>query len=415
MRTDIDFLMKAREVDVILVAGAGQHNPTMHYLTGGANLTRADLIKKRGGPTVLFHNSMERDEASKSELVTCSYSKYPLEELLKETNGNHVQAMALRYKHMFSDLGITSGRVALYGLIELGYGYAIVTALQETLPEIIFIGYQQEDVLFKTMATKDTEEVERIRCMGEVSTGVVAQVADFLTGHDIRNGILIKQDGDPLTVGSVKRKINIWLVERGAENPKGTIFAIGRDAGVPHSIGNPDDVIRLGETIVFDIFPCETGGGYFHDFTRTWCLGYAPEEVKSIFDQVLSVYRQITSELKVDTSLYSYQQRACDLFEAMGHSTVLTHPGTEVGYVHGIGHGVGLNVHEQPSCSSSVTSADILVPGTVFTIEPGLYYPQCNLGVRLENTIWVTPDGGFEILAEYPLNLVLPMKSRNSS
>ena len=93
--------------------------------------------------------------------------------------------------------------------------------------------------------------------------------------------MLIGRDGEPVTIGQVKGLINLWLAERGAENPEGTIFAIGRDAAVPHSSGNPSDILRLGQTIVFDIYPCEAGGGYFYDFTRTWCLGYAPDDVQA--------------------------------------------------------------------------------------------------------------------------------------
>jgi Xaa-Pro aminopeptidase len=78
-----------------------------------------------------------------------------------------------------------------------------------------------------------------------------------------------------LTIGDVKRKINLWLAERDAVPSEGFIFAQGRDAGIPHSQGNPDDMLRLGQTIIFDIYPQERGGGYFYDFTRTWSLGYA--------------------------------------------------------------------------------------------------------------------------------------------
>ena len=88
-----------------------------------------------------------------------------------------------------------------------------------------------------------------------------------------------------------KRRINLWLAERGADNPEGTIFAIGRDAGVPHSTGTASDPLRLGQTIVYDIFPCEAGGGYYYDFTRTWCLGYAPDAVQALYQDVLDVYQ----------------------------------------------------------------------------------------------------------------------------
>jgi Xaa-Pro aminopeptidase len=266
----------------------------------------------------------------------------------------------------------------------------------------------------RAMATKDNLEVERIRKMGHITTRVVGNVADFLTSHTVKEEVLIQANGSPLTVGDVKRRINLWLSEYGVENPEGTIFAIDRDAGVPHSSGNSHDLIRLGQTIVFDIFPCEAGGGYFYDFTRTWCLGHAPEPVQAVYSDVLDVYRQVKSSLVVDTICRDYQVLTCELFEARGHPTVKSNPQTQEGYVHGLGHGVGLNIHEYPRFSLTAGSdSDRLSPGSIVTVEPGLYYPERGLGVRLEDTIWVRPDGDMEVLAEYPLDLVLPMKSNN--
>jgi Xaa-Pro aminopeptidase len=202
----------------------------------------------------------------------------------------------------------------------------------------------------------------------------------------------------------------MWLGELGAENPHGVIFACGRDAGVPHSSGDDSGFLRLGEPIVFDIFPCEAGGGYHYDFTRTWCLGYAPDDVQKIYNDVLSVYRQIMSELRMGGVCREYQERTCELFEEQGHATIRSSPGTEEGFVHSLGHGLGLHIHEHPSFRLVSGNEQRLEPGSVVTIEPGLYYPEQNLGVRLEDTVWVRPDGEIEILAQYPLDLILQMK-----
>ena len=95
----------------------------------------------------------------------------------------------------------------------------------------------------------------------------------------------------------------------------------------------------------------------------------------------------------------------------MGHPTVRTNRTTEVGYVHSLGHGIGLRVHEKPwSTDINPSPTDILAPGSAFTLEPGLYYPDRGLGVRIEDSLWVTPEGKFEIFVDYPKDLVLPMK-----
>jgi Xaa-Pro aminopeptidase len=180
---------------------------------------------------------------------------------------------------------------------------------------------------------------------------------------------------------------------------------------VPHSSGNPADVLRLGRTIVFDIFPCEAGGGYYYDFTRTWSLGYATDEVQSVYEHVLSVFQQVNSELVMGAPYGIYQRRVCELFEGFGHPTIMSNPETEAGYVHGLGHGLGLRIHERPFSRIENPPEERLDPGTVMTLEPGLYYPERGLGVRLENTLWVRPDGVIETLVEYPLDLVLPVRS----
>ena len=410
MKKDLDGFMAADNLDALLITGAGMHNPAMVYMTGGAHLTQADLIVKRGQTPILFHGPMERDEAAKSGLIARSYSNYPNRELLKLANGDMHLVKAIRYQRMFTDAGVTCGRVAIYGRVDIGQGFALITALQKLMPEVEFIGGVQEDVLENTRFSKDPVEIERIRQMGKVTTEVVGLTADFLTSQTVREGILCRSDGQPWTIGDVKRKINLWLAERGAENPEDTIFAIGHDAGVPHSSGKPTDFLRLGQTIVFDIYPCEVGGGYFYDFTRTWCLGYASDEAQQLYNQVLSVYQKVIKELKVNAPFKDYQRLTCDLFESMGHPTILSKPDAEVGYVHSIGHGVGLNIHERPFSGGDSSDKDILSPGTVITIEPGLYYPERGLGVRLEDTFWVTPEGKIDILADYPRDLVLPVK-----
>lgn len=412
MKSDLDQLMQTKGFDAILITGPAQHNPTMVYFTGGAHLTSGDLIKKRGEEPILFYNSMERDEAAKSGLKTKALADYNYQELLQQSEGNQLQATVLRYQKMLEDLGLVKSQIAVYGMTDAGSAYAIFSGLERALPDLTISGELTDSILLQAMATKDEGEIERIRKMGQITTEVVGKVADYLTAQRAQDSVLVKSDGEPVRIRDVKSQINLWLAQRGAENPEGTIFAIGHDAGVPHSSGNPEDPLRLGETIVFDIFPCEGGGGYYYDFTRTWCLGYAPVDVQEIYQDVRDVYHQIMGQLKANMPCQEYQDRTCELFEARGHPTVKSNPQTEEGYVHGLGHGLGLHVHERPWFGRNSTKEDLLEPGVVVTIEPGLYYPDRGIGVRLEDPVWVRPDGEMEILAKYPLDLILPVKGR---
>ncbi len=411
MKSDLDALMQERELDALLVFGHAEHNPPMYYFCGGGHVSNALLIKQRGRAPVLFHNDMEREEAAKSGLQTRSFSDYDLEEFKKQAAGDLLLAGALRLQKMLSDLGIERGRLGVYGRTEFSAIFGLITRLQALRPEIEFVGEPETASLFmKAMETKGPSEVERIRRMGRITVEVVQRVAEYLTQREVRSDeVVLREDGQPLTIGDVKAKINLWIAERGAENPEGTIFAIGREAGLPHSTGRAGEPLRLGQTIVFDIFPCEAGGGYFYDFTRTWSLGYATPQARDLYQQVYEIYQQVRAALQPDTPFQEYQRRVCEYFEARGHPSPLHTKAPLEGYVHSLGHGVGLNIHERPF-SGLHMEEHRLVPGAVFTLEPGLYYPERGLGVRIEDTCWLRPDGQVEFLAEYPYDLVLPMK-----
>ena len=408
MKADLDRLMEEQGLDALLITGPAQHNPPMVYFTGPIHMTGGDLIKKRGADPILFYYPMERDEAAKTGFITKNLAEYRFNELIKTTGGDMLNATVLLYEKMLLDYEVSSGRIAVYGKMDAGSSYAVFSGLNEKLPDLEILGQVGDSLILSAMATKDPDEVDRIRAMGIITISVVSKVADFLSSHKQKNSVLIKSNGDPLKVGEVKNNINLWLAEAGVENPEGTIFAIGRDAGVPHSSGNPNDILELGKTIIFDIFPAEAGGGYFFDFTRTWCLGYAPDQVMKLYEDVSKVYHQIMSEIQVNALCSQYQERTCELFEEMGHPTSKSNPQTQEGYVHSLGHGVGLNIHEYPRISSNFKQ-DRLSPGSVVTIEPGLYYPEKGMGVRLEDTVWVRPDGEMEILAPYPYDLVIPV------
>lgn len=412
MKSDIDALMQARNLDALLIFGGAENNPPIYYFVGGGHVSNALLIKKAGKEPVLFHGDMEREEAAKSGLKTVPFSTHSAAEFMDEANGDKQLANLLRFKKLLSEYGLSAGRIAVYGRVELSQMFGLLMGLSKLMPELEFVTENESDtVLLRAMETKEDVEVARIRQMGAVTTTVVKMVHDYLTSCDVRDDeVLLNEDGNPLTIGDVKSKIGLWLAERGAVDVDGLIFAIGRDAGIPHSVGAPEDLMTLGKTIVFDIFPAEKGGGYFYDFTRTWSLGYATPEAQALYDQVQEVYNKVVENLDLNASFVDYQRMTCEYFESKGHKTPLTNKAPLDGYVHSLGHGVGLNIHERPGSSLIATGENILKPGVVITIEPGLYYPDKGMGFRIEDTYWVSPDGNVELLAEYPYDFVLPMK-----
>jgi Xaa-Pro aminopeptidase len=410
MKSDLDRLMQEAGLDALLVTGPRAHNPSLAYFTGSVHLTSCELFKPRDQPPVLFCRLMERDEATLTGLQTKSIDDYKPTELLDQAGGNEALKRAMLYQRMCADLGIR-GRLAVAGREDIGLGFAMLEHFRSLVPSVEIVGAVGKlDVVTRARATKDASEVERIRHMGKVTAAVAADVIDFLTAHRARHGVLIDQHGEVLTIAEVKRRINLWLAMRGAENPEGTIFAIGHDAGVPHSSGTDRAPVEAGKTIVFDLFPCEAGGGYFYDFTRTWCLGQAPDEVLRLHAEVQAVQQEMLAGLRAGAAFHEYQRRACAAFEARGHPTVQGTPGTTDGYVHSLGHGVGLAVQEMPSSGYTDQNTDLLQPGSVITVEPGLYYPERGYGVRLEDTVWIRPDGAPEVLADFPPDLLLKVQ-----
>jgi len=309
---------------------------------------------------------------------------------------------------IFADLEV-SGRVGFYGLMDRGSAWMLLNALDAQLEDVKVYGDFDVTLIDAARATKDANEAERIREIGRRTCAIVARTVEFLQSHQVKDEVLVQPDGSPLTIGRVHKQINRFIAEQQLEDPEGFIFSIGRDAGIPHSKGTPDDVLALGKTIVFDIFPREAGGGYFFDMTRTLCLGYAPPEVEKAYQDVYECMEKIIRAYEVGTEARRYQQMTCEFFESQGHPTVASDTKAEVGYVHSLGHGLGLAVHEEPRFADVPSNTDVLQPGHVFTCEPGLYYPDRGFGMRIEDVLWIDPEGTIHNLTDFPKELVIEL------
>src|SRR5262245_47150151 len=208
--------MSERGYDALLVAGRSNHNAPMYYLANGANVTeRSVLIKKRGADPVLYVNMMDRDEAQRSGLPVVVDTKFDGAKLLREANGDQLQATARKWGLMLADAGVTQGTVAAFGQADLGAGYELLTALSELHPQYNLTGEYAHGLLETARATKDAAEVKRIRAVGKKTMRVVASTEAFLTSHRARGGYLVHTDGSRLTIGDVKRHIRQQLTDEG--------------------------------------------------------------------------------------------------------------------------------------------------------------------------------------------------------
>ncbi len=397
--------MKERGLDAALAAGPVQGNPALYYLTNGAGLTRAMVLKKRGEEPVLFCWPMEREEATASGLRVENLGQYDYAKLEREA-GSALGATVELHRRIFADFGV-SGRVGFYGAADRGASYTLLSALNDEIEAIEVVGEFDVPLITAARATKDDSEGERIREVGRRTGEVVARTLDYIHSHQVADEIVVMADSSPLTLGHVRQEVNRLIAEQEMEDPEGFILSIGRDAGVPHNKGRSADVLMLGKTIVFDIFPRERGGGYFFDMTRTFCLGYAPREVEEAYNDVSECQTMLLEAYQVGADARRYQQMTCDFFAGRGHPTVAEDPQTERGYVHTVGHGLGLDVHEEPSFRDQEHNRDALKPGHVFTCEPGLYYPDKGFGIRIEDVVWIDSGGTVHNLTPFPKDLVI--------
>ena len=408
MKEQIRKLMEERHLDAILISGAKEHNPSLTYFVGDAFFTEADVLVMKDKEPLLFYRVMERDTAAMTSLKGVCYNDLPAERDCDCSPRTNSLLAVLKYA------GLTSGRIAFCGRVEFNSMYQTVTQLQQKLPELEICGGIGDEILHEARYLKDADEIEKIRSMCSVITTVAGRVEDYIRSKALVKGILTDENGAPVTIGRIKSLINLWLGELGAENPEGTIFSQGRDAGVPHNQGRDDEPLQAGKSIVYDFFPCGMGGGYFGDFTRTWSIGWAPDEVKEAYAEVKEIHDLLAEKARPGMKFKDLQQMTCDYFKARGHVTVDDDVHVTNGYMHSVGHGVGLNIHERPFSSKNGSDRDLLLPGAVFTIEPGLYYPDKpeGYGVRIEDTYYMDQDGKAKPLTEYPYSLIIDVPSK---
>ncbi|GAB4470544.1 MAG: Xaa-Pro peptidase family protein [Anaerolineae bacterium] len=405
MKTDIDGLMAQRGIDAMVIMGESVGNHALRYMTGGAKVSHAMVVKKRGEPALLICNPMEREEAARSGLTVTTTNDYDYPALVNETRSYFEAEMRL-LATIFERHDIT-GTVSFYGVADPGRAYLLLSRLAQLVPTITVTGEPETSLFDEAYATKSAEELELLRDAARRTNAVFAETVDFIRGHAVGDGLLLKEDGAPLTIGDVRQFARMRLMAHGLEEEGPMILAIGRDGGIPHSRGEDSDPVALGRSIVFDLFPRVIETGYFHDMTRTFCLAYAPPEVERAYQQVMQAFNAVIDSLRVGEPTATYQNIVCDVFEEHGHPTPRSKPGTVEGYVHSVGHGLGLQIHSRPRFST--ISQEVVQVGHVFTVEPGLYYPDQGFGVRVEDTVYIDEDGQVQSLTPFSKDLVIPV------
>jgi len=377
MLADLDALLAARGIDAAIVPMHEAMHPSFRWLTRGAKVTRGYAVKLRGGEPVLVAYPMEREEAAATGLATRLVHEFEHERHFAEAP-DPISGYAAFFDAMLRALG-AGGSIAFFGHLPVHLYLGIADALGERGWRVDRGG---DDLIQRARKRKEPWEIDAIASVGARTEEVVDEVRAAL-----------RERGTSLTLGDLKAIVSRGIHTRGMAEDHETILSQGRDAGIPHSRGDAAARVRESVPIVLDIFPVDRQTGYFFDLTRTFCVGAVPDELRRIHADVEGAFHLARERMRAGEPASSYQALVCDFFEERGYATLRSNPTTTDGYVHSLGHGVGLDIHEKPSFQLAPMNADVIEVGDVVTIEPGLYFPDREIGVRIEDTFVIDGDG----------------------
>ncbi|MBQ7384971.1 MAG: aminopeptidase P family protein [Ruminococcus sp.] len=225
---------------------------------------------------------------------------------------------------------------------------------------------------------KTDDEVEKLKKAQDIAEKAYLEVLNI-----VKPGI---------TEREIALELEYLMKKNGAEKIAFDLITVtGKKTSLPHGV--PADVkVQNGDFVTFDIGAVYEG--YHSDMTRTIAVGEVSEEQKKIYDIVLKAHLEGLNAVKAGVSGFEVDKVCRDIITEAGYGEY---------FGHGTGHGVGLEIHEEPRVSPKGNA--ILESGMVITVEPGIYLPD-KFGVRIEDTVLVTEDG-YETFAHIPKELII--------
>lgn len=246
-------------------------------------------------------------------------------------------------------------------------------------------------------AIKTNSEIAEIQKACELTAKGIDFAKNILRQSQIRDQFLY-YEGQILTSESLRSRLEAYCLSLGGYATD-TIICGGLDASNPHARGKGP--LHANELIVIDFFPRLQASHFYGDMTRTVLKGKANAQQEHLYNCVLECQQEIITKIRPGVYTNDLMQFALDFFEKASYG-LKTSPNACEGFIHSLGHGLGLDLHEYPSVSHTPIE---LQPGMVITIEPGLYFKKLG-GVRIEDDVLVTPNG-CQVLSkcDYTLNL----------
>src|SRR6478735_451387 len=246
------------------------------------------------------------------------------------------------------------------------------------------IALETSNGLFWPAREKKTAEEIRLleRALRMTETGMKRGM-EILKASKPGAGKKLRWSGKTLTSETLRAEIDSAILRAGGV-PTGTIVAGGDQACDPHERGFGQ--LYADSLIILDVFPRDAKTGYFGDMTRTVVRGRASDAQRKLWETVRDGQALALRKMKPGVDGLELHNEVKQFFTDRGFPTEVRN-GRQVGFFHGTGHGLGLEIHEFPRFQKTVFK-----PGQVLTVEPGLYYPGVG-GARIEDVVAVTKSG----------------------
>lgn len=241
---------------------------------------------------------------------------------------------------------------------------------------------QPTEMLYPERLVKSDDEVAKIEDALHRTHSAFKRIEEILRASTIEGDVVMYQ-AEPLTSELLKLEVERAFVEVGVMNTEGIIISCGPHAAIPHHRGA--GIIRAHQSIICDIFPRNMATGYYADMTRTYVKGEPSTELRNMYEAVQRAQERGIATARPGLAGKDVHQACVDTFKELGFVTT-----PDEGFIHGTGHGLGLDIHELPYAAAGQDM--LLRTGNVITVEPGLYYPKFG-GVRIEDVIVITENG----------------------
>lgn len=356
---------------------ASSDDADMRYLTRVIMHDPFVFFKRAKQPGTIITSQMEAERASReSPVAVITRTQAGLPDITKKEK-NPWKATAQMI------VGQSGEKI----LVSPTFPAALVRALEEIATVIVDDGTVEQ---MRAIKTKD--EIRLIKNVQKKTERAMELGISLIRNAQVKKGMLYR-DAKPLTSTSVRTAIQIQLMGEGCRATE-TIVSCGADTALPHAIGT--DQLLANEPIVIDMFPKDEETGYFADMTRTVSKGEPDQRIVEMYAAVRDAQELAMSRIRSGVPGSEIHLSIVDLFKDRGYESNTT------GFVHNLGHGVGLQVHELPTVGPAGLT---LKAGHVITVEPGLYYPGMG-GVRLEDMGVVTARG-FSNFTTFPKELIV--------